>query len=82
MLDDTQTIGLTARELELIEAALQTQEKILSVQSRAGGGQAKARLADLQGVQRRIRGMVPKEPRVPLWTRILRALPCPRCAEA
>ena len=44
MLDDTYAVDLTKQDLELIEAALQTQEKILSVQSRAGGSAARARL--------------------------------------
>jgi hypothetical protein len=36
LLDDTHNVDLTAQDLELIEAALHTHEKILSVQSRAG----------------------------------------------
>ena len=59
MLDDTYAVDLTKQDLELIEAALQTQEKILSVQSRAGGSAARARLNDLKGLMRRLRRQTP-----------------------
>ncbi|MEO0401462.1 MAG: hypothetical protein AAF214_03720 [Pseudomonadota bacterium] len=59
MLDDTHTVDLTKQDLELIEAALQTQEKILSVQSRAGGSAARTRLNDLKGLMRRLRRQTP-----------------------
>jgi len=81
MLDDTQTLRLSAEELALIDTALQTQEKILGVQARAGGTTAQARLGDLHGIQRRIRAIAPKEPRVSLWTRLMRTRSCPRCAQ-
>lgn len=55
MLDDTHSVDLTKHDLEMIEAALQTQEKILSVQSRAGGSAARARLNDVKGLMRRLR---------------------------
>jgi len=55
MLDETHAVDLTADDLELIEAALQTQEKILSVQTRAGGREARARLNALKGLMRRLR---------------------------
>lgn len=59
MLDDTHTVDLTKQDLEMIEAALQTQEKILSVQSRAGGAAARTRLNDLKGLMRRLRRQTP-----------------------
>ncbi|MFL4472023.1 hypothetical protein ACERZ8_19860 [Tateyamaria armeniaca] len=59
MLDETHSVDLTLQDLELIEAALQTQEKILSVQSRAGGSAARTRLNDLKGLMRRLRRQTP-----------------------
>jgi len=59
MRDDTHSVDLTIQDLELIEAALQTQEKILSVQSRAGGSAARTRLNDLKGLMRRLRRQTP-----------------------
>jgi len=59
MRDDTHSVDLTIQDLELIEAALQTQEKILSVQSRAGGAAARTRLNDLKGLMRRLRRQTP-----------------------
>ena len=59
MPDDTHNVDLTKQDLELIEIALQTQEKILSVQSRAGGGAERARLNDLKGLMRRLRRLTP-----------------------
>ena len=62
MLEDVQKIDLTRRDIELIEAALATQEKILAVQSRAGGRSARARLNDLKSLMRRFRRQVPDAP--------------------
>lgn len=56
---DSKCLDLTKQDLELIETALQTQEKILSVQSRAGGGAARAQLNDLKGLMRRLRRQTP-----------------------
>lgn len=61
MLDDVQKLDFTRADLDIIEAALATQEKILSVQSRAGGRAARARLNDLKSLQRRLRRQVPDE---------------------
>lgn len=68
MLDDTHSVDLTSQDLELIEAALQTQEKILSVQSRAGGSAARTRLNDLKGLMRRLRRQTPAPERTPAPT--------------
>ncbi len=59
MADDIHNVDLTKQDLEMIEAALQTHEKILSVQSRAGGGAARAQLNDLKGLMRRLRRQTP-----------------------
>ena len=59
MRDDTHNVDLTTQDIELIEAALQTQEKILSVQSRAGGESARTRLNALKGLMRRLRRQTP-----------------------
>lgn len=78
MLEDVQKVDLTRRDIELIETALATQEKILAVQSRAGGRLARERLNDLKGLMRRLRRQVPDdaEPRAEGgWTtRLTRAL--------
>lgn len=47
-------LDLTKKDIELIEAALHTQSKILSVQSEAGGCGARKRLSDLQHLIKRI----------------------------
>lgn len=76
MLDDTHSVDLTKHDLELIEAALQTQEKILSVQSRAGGDAARARLNDLKGLMRRLRRQTPSAQAAPApsWSQAARSL--------
>jgi hypothetical protein len=55
MLDQYKDVEFSGHDLEVIEEALFTQEKILSVQSRAGGNAAKVRLNELQGLLRRVR---------------------------
>ena len=59
MPDDTQSVDLTKQDLEMIEIALQTQEKILSVQSRAGGSAERVRLNEIKGLMRRLRRQNP-----------------------
>jgi hypothetical protein len=61
MLDDVQKVDLTRQDLEMIEGALATQEKILAVQSRAGGRAARNRLNELKGLMRRLRRQIPEE---------------------
>ena len=75
MLEDVQKIELTRQDLELIESALATQEKILSVQSRAGGRDARGRLNDLKSLIRRLRRQVPDDaPAQSMgWTRFARS---------
>lgn len=55
MIDDVQKIDLSRHDLDMIESALHTQEKILTVQSRAGGNDARARLNNIKGLMRRLR---------------------------
>lgn len=56
MLEQKNCVDFSEHDLELIESALQTQEKILTVQSRAGGNNAaKVRLNELKTVLRRVR---------------------------
>ena len=53
MMNDKMSVDLTRQELGVIEAALRTQEKILSVQSRADEeSPARARLDELKQVLR------------------------------
>lgn len=54
MVSDLERLDLTAKEIELIEAALHTQTKILSVQSEAGGCGARQKLSELQRLTKRI----------------------------
>lgn len=76
MLDDTYSVDLTKQDLELIEAALQTQAKMFSIQSRAGGSTARARLNDLKGLLRRLRRQspAPAAPETTSWGQTARAL--------
>ena len=75
MLEDVQKIELTRQDLEMIESALATQEKILAVQSRAGGRDARARLNDLKSLMRRLRRQVPDDAPAPSqgWSRFARS---------
>lgn len=54
MLDNMNRLDLTAKDIELIEAALHTQKKILSVQSEAGGTGARQKLSDLKHLIKRV----------------------------
>ncbi len=54
MLDTANKLDLTAKDLELIEAALQTQKKILSMQSEAGRSGARQKLSELKQLISRI----------------------------
>lgn len=52
--DDMDRLDLTKKDIELIEAALHTQSKILAVQSEAGGCGAQKRLGELKHLIKRI----------------------------
>ncbi len=54
MLDNTHNLDLSAQDLKLIQDALHTREKILSVQSRAGGNAAKRRLNEIKTLMARV----------------------------
>jgi len=82
MLDDTKQVALSRDDLDMIAAALQTQEKILSVQSRAGGKAAQTRLVALQSLSRRLRSYAPRAEGKPIWSRLSRAISCTKGAEA
>lgn len=57
----THSVDLTTDELRLIEAALETQEKILSMQSRANqDGSAARRLGDLQALKKSVQKQAPR----------------------
>ena len=56
MLETKNCVEFSEHDLDLIESALHTQEKILAVQSRASGNNtAKVRLNELKSVLRRVR---------------------------
>ena len=82
MLDQSQAVNFTDHDLEVIKDALFTQEKILSVQSRAGGNAAKTRLNELRELLQRMRGRGDRanmavnetEPRTGLWHQVTRIL--------
>ena len=78
MFDDTHTVDLSSKDLALIEAALHTQQKILSMQSRAGGAEARDRLTDLKHLLRRLRRQSPEDraENGGGWTQMARALFC------
>ncbi|UWR24275.1 hypothetical protein [Sulfitobacter sp. S190] len=48
MIDAPQKLEISQKEIELIEAALQTQSKILRVQASAGGSGAREKLNDVK----------------------------------
>lgn len=79
MLDDTTKLDLTRQDIELIEQALHTQEKILSVQSRAGGAGARTRLKDLKGLIRRLdrqTAVTTPANTAPIWSQVARSILC------
>ncbi len=60
MMHNKQSVDLSPAEIEVIEAALHTQEKILAMQSRAGGDTTAAtRLTQLKSVLRNLRRQNP-----------------------
>jgi cystathionine beta-lyase family protein involved in aluminum resistance len=72
----TRSVDLTAQQIEVIEAALHTQEKILSVQNRAGADMStRARLNELKSVLKTLRRQTPAACAQPNhWTCKARAL--------
>lgn len=80
MLDEPNHLELSAEDLKMIENALHTQEKILSVQSRAGGNAAKTRLTELRNLIYRVRRQNPvhagETKKTGAWCMITRGLFC------
>ena len=77
MTNDTHSVDLTHDELEMIEAALQTQEKILSVQSRASDDKTlQTRLTALKTLMRSLprRNKTGIAAPAQSWTQIARSL--------
>ena len=54
MVQDVKTVELSVQDFELLQAALHTQKKILSVQSAAGGTGSHRKLADLDRLMTRL----------------------------
>lgn len=81
MLDNLHNLDLTAKDIELIESALHTQKKILSVQSEAGGSGARKRLTNLKHLMKRIdRSMTrASTPPAQSWASFARTLFCTEC---
>jgi hypothetical protein len=80
MFNNLHTLELTAQDIALIEAALHTQKKILSVQSQAGGTGAHQKLSDLKQLIGRVGRAGAKAARQPGrgWLQTLRALAAPQ----
>lgn len=78
MFSDTKNMDLTRKDLELIEAALHTQQKILSLQCEAGGAGARENLTDVKHLIKRLGRQVPQRPQAPApsWTQMARSLFC------
>ncbi len=78
MMTESKSLDLTHKDLDLIEAALHTQQKILSVQSAAGGAGAKESLTDIKHLIKRLRnqteitGTAPQQS----WGDVARSLFC------
>lgn len=81
MLDNLNTLDLTDKDIALIEAALHTQKKILSVQSEAGGSGANKKLSELKHLMKRISRNTARqtdaEPQG--WAHYARSLFCTEC---
>ncbi len=72
----TLSLELTETDFAMIESALETQEKILAVQARAGGDTANDRLSALRSVMRRLRRQRPQAAVSQGWGSIARGLFC------
>jgi hypothetical protein len=78
MFSDTNNLNLTRKDLELIEAALHTQQKILSVQSQAGALRAKQNLTDIKHLIQRLNRQTETKPNAApsSWSQMARSLFC------
>lgn len=85
MKKNTHSVDLTTQQLHLIKSALDTQEKILSVQSRAGQDDSAAQqLTDLQAVKKTVERFTPQPvQQQQSWSaKAQRWLGCPQSAQA
>ena len=77
MLNNKLSVNLTNDEISVIESALRTQEKILSMQSRADGdGTARDRLSALQQVLRTLemQSAIPPQSQGAGWSSVARSI--------
>lgn len=54
MFENLNRLDLTSKDIDMIEAALHTQKKILAVQNEAGGTGAHRKLSDLKRLMKRV----------------------------
>ena len=76
MFENLNRLDLTTKDIELIEAALHTQKKILAVQSQAGGSGPRRTLTDVKQLLKRVgraRRTQPENNSVS-WARMARAM--------
>jgi len=74
MIDKSSRFDLNAKDVDLIEAALETQSKILSLQANAGGSGARLRLNNVKRVLAKIEAQRPvsrKPCKKPGWLGLL-----------
>lgn len=78
MLDDTHSLDLSRKDLALIEAALHTQHKILSVQSQGGGAGATSRMTEVAHLIKRVKRKTSTSSVSvsPSWAQMARSLFC------
>lgn len=75
MINSKHSVDLSPQDIAVIESALHTQEKILSMQTRAGGdGSAASRLTELKTTLRNLRKQNPLSGRASPWTSMARTL--------
>ena len=79
MLDNLHNLDLTTQDIELIESALQTQKKILAVQSEAGGSGAHKKLTELKHLIKRINRKAAPQPQG--WYNFARMFVCTDCSQ-
>ena len=75
MFSSSRSVDLTTAQLEVIESALHTQEKILAVQNRAGGDhQTQAKLGELKSTIKTLRRQMPSRQSDESWAGFARKL--------
>jgi len=78
MANDLNRLDLTAKDLAMIEAALHTQKKILSVQSQAGRTGARHKLSELKHLMNRIGRNKCEAPATVSWAQMARSFFAPQ----